>query len=171
MGEERKRQFYEMEESRGEVFQKLNNMKNAESEYNAALYADCLAETNGDNIFCDQRQEEKYKDDARNIVKVKYENSLIPKMQTLEERITFMKDQNKYKKRVADVYSVYYNKYNDMKYKSQEKENKKNVNDRLADYYNSSSNNLKSLVSFLKTTYWIFVIIMTIIFIKKNNIR
>ena len=35
-----------------------------------------------------------------------------------------------------------------MKYKSQEKENKKNVNDRLADYYNSSSNNWKSLVSF-----------------------
>ena len=59
-------------------------MKNAESEYNAALYADCLAETNGDNIFCDQRQKKNIRM-MLNIVKVKYENSLIPKMQTLEK--------------------------------------------------------------------------------------
>ena len=136
MPETRTRQFYEEENMRGDVFKKLNNMKNAESEYNAELYKQCLVK-NDNRVYCDKRQEYRFKDEARKIITEEYENTASPKIKTIEERINFTKDQNKYKKRVSDVYSVYYNKYSDLKDKSEENVNKKNVDDRMANYYNS----------------------------------
>lgn len=171
MRQVRTRQFYEEEESRGKIFQKLNNMRNAESEYNAELYNQCLIQNKGNNIYCDEKQEEKFKDDARKIITQKYENSVLPKIQTMEERVGFMKDQNKYKKRVADVYSVYYNKYSDLKYKSQEDSNKKNVNDRLAHYYNSKTSSLKSLLHGLRIIYWLSFVCVLILFIYKKQYK
>ena len=117
------------------------------------------------------RDKKNIKDEARNNYNRKYENTLIPKIKTIEERISFMKDQNKYKKRVSDVYSVYYNKYSDLKYKSEENINKKNVDDRMANYYNSNSSNLNPSLYYLKIIYWLFLIIMTIIFVYKKQYK
>ena len=128
MPEIRTRQFYEEEDAKVNVFKKLNNMRNAESEYNAELYKQCLVK-NDNRAYCDERQEHRLKDEARKIIIEEYENTVIPKIKTIEERISFTKDQNKYKKRVSDVYSVYYNKYSDLKDKSEENINKKNVDD------------------------------------------
>tara|TARA_Y100000022_G_C13222577_1_gene363170 strand:+ start:603 stop:1352 length:750 start_codon:yes stop_codon:yes gene_type:complete len=171
MTQEKTVQFYEEEDSRGKIFQKLNNMRNAESEYNAELYNHCLIQNSGNNIYCDEEQEERFKDDARKIIKEKYENPVLPKIQTMEERILFIKDQNKYKNRVADVYSVYYNKYNDLKDKSQENNNKKNVNDRLAHYYNSKTSNLNSLLHGLRIIYWLSFVCVLILFVYKKQYK
>ena len=73
MPETRTRQFYEEENMRGEVIQKLNNMRNAESEYNAELYKQCLVKNDNRN-YCDERQEERFKNDARKIIKEENED-------------------------------------------------------------------------------------------------
>jgi len=163
-------QFYQQEEMKGEVFDKLNIMNNAKSDYNSALYKYCL-ETNDDKVYCDKRQEDRFKDDARKIITEEYENTAIPKIKTIEERINFMKDQNKYKKRVSDVYSVYYNKYSDLKDKSEENINKKNVNDRMANYYNSKTEGLNPSLYYLKIIYWLLFICITVLFVYKKQYK
>lgn len=170
MPEIRERQFYEEENAKVNVFKKSNNMRNAESEYNAELYKQCLVK-NDNRAYCDKRQEHRFKDEARKIIMEEYENTAIPKIKTIEERINFTKDQNKYKKRVSDVYSVYYNKYSDLKDKSEENINKKNVDDRMANYYNSKTAGLKPSLYYLKIVYWLLFICITVLFVYKRQYK
>ena len=88
----------------------------------------------------------------------------------MDSKVSYYTGINAYRNNIDFVKDGYIEKYNDLVTEAQQQEDRKNVNFRLAHFYNVNTSVIDPILWWLKVFYWIFYIIMIIIFIIKKKI-
>ena len=86
-------------------------------------------------------------------------------------KILYYKGLYPYQDNVKVVYDNYKDKYSTLVNEVQNTTNKKNVNYRLAHFYNYNTSVVNSLLWWLKGIYWFFFVIMAVLFIVKRQFK
>ena len=89
----------------------------------------------------------------------------------IENKLLYYKGLFSYKDNVKFVYNNYRDKYTSLVDEIEETTDKKNVNYRLAHFYNYNTTIIKSILWWLKVIYWIFYVIMFVLFILKRQFK
>uniref|UniRef100_A0A6C0JD14 Uncharacterized protein n=1 Tax=viral metagenome TaxID=1070528 RepID=A0A6C0JD14_9ZZZZ len=137
------------------------NLERAEKDY-------YMASKGGE--YYSKMQEKKYKTIAINAVSgwnKNVEDILID----IDNKLKYYKGLFSYKDNVTMVYSSYNNKYTNLREKITSTTDKKNVNNRLAYFYDYNTSIVNSLVWWLKFIYWIFYAIMIVFFVLKKQYK
>lgn len=155
-----------LERLRNDYMKAKNKLHNAQPEFDLAEKR-YITEKNGASYYQSNIQEAKFKKEAEAEVKG-WDEIVLPILNKLDTQIAFYKSQHMYKNNVDYLYDSY-NKDLTQLYDNIEKtKGKNNVNDRLAQFYNNRSETIKSIITYLKYTYWIlFIIIIGIMIYKK----
>ena len=120
--------------------------------------------------FYSKLQGAKFKKQAQKQVK-DWNDYIEPKWKDIENKILYYKGLFPYKDNVKVVYDNYKDKYSTLVNQVQNTTNKKNVNYRLAHFYNYNTSVVNSLLWWLKVIYWIFYVIMVVLFIVKRQFK
>jgi len=115
-------------------------------------------------------QEKKYKKIAQDAVS-EYNKDVEDKLLDIDNKLKYYKGLFSYKDNVTMVYSSYNDKYTNLREKITSTTDKKNVNNRLAYFYNYNTSIVNSFVWWLKVVYWIFFVIMLVFFVLKKQYK
>ena len=118
--------------------------------------------------YYSKMQGAKFKQQAQKQVK-DWNDYINPKWKDIENKILYYKGLYPYQDNVKVVYDNYKDKYSTLVYEVQNTTNKKNVNYRLAHFYNYNTSVVNSLLWWLKGIYWFFFVIMFVIFKIENK--
>jgi hypothetical protein len=137
------------------------NLEKAEKEYYTASQG---------GEFYSAMQEKKYKKIAEDAVLV-YNKDVEDRLLDIDNKLKYYKGLFSYKDNVTMVYSNYNDKYTNLREKITSTTDKKNVNNRLAYFYDYNTSIVTSLVWWLKVLYWIFYVIMIVFFVLKKQYK
>ena len=142
------------------------NLNNAPGNFERANKDYVLAQ-HGQQYYT-QELENKYKKEANEIVKG-YDQYINPIFTTIETILNHLKSQLVYKKNIQFVYDSYKEKHNTLKKQVADTKGKKNVENRLATFYNKSTTFSNGILYYIKYIYWICVIAVIGLFIKNKQ--
>ena len=137
------------------------NLERAEKDY-------YMASKGGE--YYSKMQEKKYKKIAQDAVSG-YNKDIEEKLQDIDNKLKYYKGLFSYKDNVTMVYSSYDDKYTNLRKKISSTNSKKNVNNRLAYFYDYNTSIVSSLVWWLKVFYWIFYLIMLVFFVLRKQYK
>ena len=158
-----------------QINKKYTNMVKAEQ--NLAKAPDELKEAERDYYtlkegtqFYSNREENKYKKIVDE--EIKEENvKLLQIWNDIDNKLDYYKSVFSYSGNVQDVYDSYNDKYTDLVNEIQETTDKKNIDYRLAHFYNYNTTVVNYILYYLKIIYWIFYTVLLIIFVFKKHYR
>ena len=137
------------------------NLERAEKDYYTA--------SKGGEYYS-KMQEKKYKKIAQDAVS-EYNKDIEDRLRDIDNKLKYYKGLFSYKDNVTMVYSSYDDKYTNLREKIANTNDKKNVNNRLAYFYDYNTSIVSSLVWWLKVFYWIFYVIMLVFFVLRKQYK
>ena len=87
----------------------------------------------------------------------------------IDNKLNYYRGLFSYKNNVHDVYDSYKDKYETLTDNIEATRDKKNVNFRLAHFYNYNTSIVMSVLYYLKILYWLFYVIMVVLFVLKKQ--
>ena len=118
------------------------------------------------NNILQQRATKEAKDSVAN-----WKEKMIPKLEAIETTISYYKSQYSYKDNVKSVYNSYNDKLTSIQDDIDETQGQKNVNNRLATFYNYNTGIVNTLLYYLKINYWIVFGIIVVLIIWKRQYK
>ena len=137
------------------------NLERAEKDY-------YMASKGGE--YYSKMQEKKYKSIATTAVS-SWNKNVEDTLNDIDNKLKYYKGLFSYKDNVTMVYSSYNDKYTNLREKISSTNDKKNVNYRLAYFYDYNTSIVTSIVWWLKVIYWIFYVIMIVFFVLKKQYK
>ncbi len=144
------------------------NVQNAQPNLNRAE-KDYYVSAKGSGYYS-KMQEAKYKKEATDAV-TDWNNDLSKTWKDIENKLDYYKGLFSYKSNIHDFHDIYHEKYETMVNDIENTRDKKNVNFRLAYFYNYNTSIVTSLLYYLKIIYWVFYVIMIICLILKRQYK
>ena len=120
--------------------------------------------------YYSEMQEAKHKAQAQATVNI-WNSEINKQFSDIDSKVNYYTGINTYRNNIDFVKDGYMEKYNDLVTEAQQEEDRKNVNFRLAHFYNLNTNVIDPILWWLKVFYWMFYIIMLVIFIIKKQYR
>ena len=114
--------------------------------------------------------EQRAKKEAENSVD-EWKEQMKPKLKAITTGISYYKSQYSYKTNVKSVYNSYNDKLTNIQGEIGETQGQKNVNDRLATFYNYNTGIVNSILYYLKINYWIVLCVIVILMIWKKQYK
>jgi len=144
------------------------NLHNAQPNFNRAE-KDYIVAAKGAGYYSDM-QEKKYKKIAQG--EIDELNKGLSRVWTdLDTKLKYYKGLYYYSGTVKNVYNSYNNEYTNLVDEIQETADKKNVDFRLAHFYNYNTSITNYILYYLKIMYWIFYVIVLALFVLKKQYR
>ena len=101
-----------------------------------------------------------------------WKEKMAPKLEAIETAISYYKSQYSYKDNVKSVYNSYNDKLTSIQDDIDETQGQKNVNNRLATFYNYNTGIVNTILYYLKINYWIvFGIMVALITVSYTHLR
>ena len=100
-----------------------------------------------------------------------WKKEMTPKLEAITTKIDYYKSQYSYKNNVKSVYDSYNDKLTGLQNDIDETSGQKNVNNRLATFYNYNTGIVNSILYYLKMLYWLFLIIIIAVLILKRQYK
>ena len=157
-----------IEESRKTFIKAQQNLQNAQPNFDRAE-KDYYTLSKGADYYS-KMQEAKFKKQAQDTV-TEWNTELEETFKDIENKLLYYKGLFSYKDNVKFVYNNYRDKYTSLVDEIEDTTDKKNVNYRLAHFYNYNTTIIKSILWWLKVIYWIFYVIMVVLFILKRQFK
>ena len=123
------------------------------------------------SAYYSSMQRSKYEKEANQQVFNWNKEIINPSIDSITKSIYFYNSQENYVKNVDDVYKNYANKLNDVKQKISNTENKKNVNERLGQFYFENTELVSAFNYYLKIFYYILIVVSLFLFIYKQQYK
>ena len=115
-------------------------------------------------------KQKRAEDEAKSKVE-EWKTEMSPILKDLTTKVAYYKSQFSYKTNVRSVYDSYNDKLTDLKNDIKKTTGEKNVDSRLATFYNYNTSIVNSVLYYIKILYWLFFIIMVVILIWKLQFR
>ena len=115
-------------------------------------------------------KQKRAEDEAKSKVE-EWKTEMSPILKDLTTKVAYYKSQFSYKTNVRSVYDSYNDKLTDLKSDIKKTTGEKNVDSRLATFYNYNTSIVNSVLYYIKILYWLFFIIMVVILIWKLQFR
>ena len=115
-------------------------------------------------------KQKRAEDEAKEKVK-EWKTEMSPILKDLTTKVAYYRSQFSYKTNVRSVYDSYNDKLTDLKSDIKKTTGEKNVDSRLATFYNYNTSIVNSVLYYIKILYWLFFIIMVVILIWKLQFR
>ena len=157
----------ERKRRKSEFINAKNNLNNAPIRLEKAE-KDWIIFDKGERYYS-EHQEKKYKKEGKEIIDKFKLQSIKPILDKIDNQLQYYRTQYVYRDNVDSVHDSYKDNLKKLRIKNQITQDKKNVNDRLAYFYNNNSDVTKWFMYYPKIFYWIFVgIIVFLMFYKKT---
>jgi hypothetical protein len=144
------------------------NLQNAQPNFDRAE-KDYQISAHGSGYYSDM-QEKKYTKIAQEEVK-KLNVELYPKWVDIDNKLAYYKGLFSYSDNVKSVYDSYDDKYTNIVNEIQETTDKKNIDYRLAHFYNYNTTVVNSILYYLKIMYWFLYAVLLVLFVLKKQFR
>jgi hypothetical protein len=144
------------------------NLLNAQPNFDRAE-KDYKVSAHGQGYYSDM-QEKKYKNIAQAFVNKKNVN-LAPSWTDIDNKLAYYKGLNAYSDNAKTVYENYDEKYTRVVDEIRDTIDKKNVDYRLAHFYNSNTTVVNSILYYLKIIYWVSYVALLFLFVFKKQYK
>jgi len=100
-----------------------------------------------------------------------WKEQMTPKLKAITTGIGYYKSQYSYKTNVKSVYNSFNDKLTNIQGDIEETQGQKNVNNRLATFYNYNTGIVNSILYYLRIKYWIVLCVIVILMIWKKQYK
>ena len=157
-----------VEKLKNDYIKAQQNLQNAQPNLDRAEKAYYTASKGAG--YYSEMQETKHKQKAQATVNT-WNSEINKQFEDIDSKVSYYTGINSYRNNIDFVKDGYMEKYNDLVTEAQQTEDKKNINFRLAHFYNVNTSVISPILWWLKVFYWIFYIIMVALFIIKKQYR
>ena len=158
-----------LEKKKNAYINAKNNLRNAPAQLENAE-KEYMVLDKGENYYASYI-EKKYENEGKNIIRNYLDQHVNPVYNDIQNKLDYYKSQDSYRNNVDYLYETYNNDLKKLRKESKKTRSEKNVKDRLGYFYNNTTENINSINYYLKIMYWIFVAIIVVLVIFKQNYR